>query len=177
MQQHMARQQKVEAPHDAAAERSAREGATIVHQPPWGCSSAHSAILLSVVADFNDYDLDASKHQLSDYELRKEWDDGGGHGVGHGAGRVSSTGGRVSSTGGRVSSAGGRSSGSSSGASGSMETPDCHARPCLAWCTSEIPILMNMICKSMESASCVVDVLWPTALSALALFVGAWGGF
>jgi hypothetical protein len=126
MQQHMARQQKVEAPHDAAAERSAREGATIVHQPPWGCSSAHSAILLSVVADFNDYDLDASKHQLSDYELRKEWDDGGGHGVGHGAGRVSSTGGRVSSTGGRVSSAGGRSSGSSSGASGSMETPDCN---------------------------------------------------
>jgi len=29
---------------------------------------------------------------------------------------------------------------------------------------------MNMICKSMESANCVVDVLWPTALSALALF-------
>ena len=109
MQQDMARQQKEEAPHDAAA-RSAREGATIVHQPPWGlpsrCSSAHSAIDLSVVADFHDYDLDASKH------LHKEGDDGGGHGVGHGACRVSSAGGRIS--------------GSSSGASGSMEAPDCN---------------------------------------------------
>ena len=91
------------------AAMSARGGSTIVHEQQWGCSSASSAPDLSVVDDSHDYHLDADEHQLSDYELRKEGDDGGGHGVGHGGGRASSAGGRVS--------------GSSSGMSGSMD-PD-----------------------------------------------------
>jgi len=86
--QDMARQLKEEA-HFVAAARSAREGATIVHQPPWGRSSACSAADLSVVTDSHDDHVDAgkhqpSKHQLSDYELRKEGDEGGGDGVGNG---------------------------------------------------------------------------------------------
>ena len=86
--QDMARQLKEEA-HCVAAARSARECATIVHQPPWGRSSACSAADLSVVTDSHDDHVDAgkhqlSKHQLSDYELRKEGDEGGGDGVGNG---------------------------------------------------------------------------------------------
>jgi hypothetical protein len=81
--QDVARQRKEEA-HCVAAARSAREGATIVHQPPWGRSSACSAADLSVVTDSHDYHVDAGKHQLSDYELRKEGDEGGGDGVGNG---------------------------------------------------------------------------------------------
>ena len=61
-----------------AAARPTREGATVVHQLPWGRSSASSAADLSVVTDFHDYHVDAGKHQLSDYELRKEGDEGGG---------------------------------------------------------------------------------------------------
>ena len=102
--QDMARQLKEEA-HSVAGARTAREGATIVHQPPWGRSSASSAADLSVVTDFHDYHVDAGKHQLSDYELRKEGDDTGGDGGGNG---------------------GGRACGSSSGASGSMEAPNCN---------------------------------------------------
>ena len=101
-QQDMVRQQKEEAQHVAAA-RSARESATIVHQPPWGRSSACSAAYLSVVTDSHDDHVDAGKHQLSDFELRKEGDDGGGDGGGNGRGRAS---------------------GSSSGASGNMEAPN-----------------------------------------------------
>jgi hypothetical protein len=82
-QQDMVRQEKEEAQHVAAA-RSARVGATIVHQPPWGRSSACSAADLSVVTDSHDDHVDAGKHQLSDYELRKEGDEGGGDGVGNG---------------------------------------------------------------------------------------------
>jgi len=78
--QDMARQLKEEA-HCVAAARSAREGATVVHQPPWGRSSACSAADLSVATDDH---VDAGKHQLSDYELRKEGDEGGGDGVGNG---------------------------------------------------------------------------------------------
>jgi hypothetical protein len=127
-EQDMVRQQKEEAQRVAAA-RSAREGATIVHQPPWDRSSACSADDLSVVTDSPHYHVDAGKHQLSDYELRKEGDDTGGDGGGNG---------------------GGRASGSSSGASGSMEvarrrptatTPMRRARACTACCTSEIHIL------------------------------------
>jgi hypothetical protein len=81
--QDMARQRKEEA-HCVAAARSAREGATIVHQPPWGRSSACSAADLSVVTDSHDDHVDAGKHQLSDYELRKEGDEGGGDGVSNG---------------------------------------------------------------------------------------------
>ena len=109
-----------------AAARPTREGATVVHQLPWGRSSASSAADLSVVTDFHDYHVDAGKHQLSDYELRKEGDDTEGDGGGN---------------------VGGRASGSSSGASGSMEvarrrptatTPMRRARPYPACCTSEI---------------------------------------
>eukprot|EP00900_Chrysochromulina_parva_P013971 jgi/Chrpa1/22575/Chrysochromulina_OHIO_Genome00025133-RA len=103
-QQDMVRQQKEEAQHVAAA-RSARESATIVHQPPWDRSSACSAADLSVVTDSHDDHVDAGKHQVSAYELRKEGDDGGGDGRGNG---------------------GGRASGSSSGASGNMEAPNCN---------------------------------------------------
>jgi hypothetical protein len=78
--QDMARQLKEEA-HCVAAARSAREGATVVHQSPWGRSSACSAADLSVATDDH---VDAGKHQLSDYELRKEGDEGGGDGVGNG---------------------------------------------------------------------------------------------
>ena len=81
--QDMARQLKEEA-HCVAAARSAREGATIVHQPPWGRSSACSAADLSVVTDSHDYHVDAGKHQLSDYGLRMEGEEGGGDGVGNG---------------------------------------------------------------------------------------------
>jgi hypothetical protein len=81
--QDMARQRKEEA-HCVAAARSAREGATIVHQPPWGRSSACSAADLSVVTDSHDYHVDAGKHQLSDYGLRMEGEEGGGDGVGNG---------------------------------------------------------------------------------------------
>jgi len=98
----MVRQQKEEAQHVAAA-RSALVGATIVHQPPWDRSSACSAADLSVVTDSHDDHVDAGKHQLSGYELRKEGDDGGGDVGGNG---------------------GGRASGSSSGASGNMEAPN-----------------------------------------------------
>jgi hypothetical protein len=101
-QQDMARQEKEEAQHVAAA-RSAREGATIVHQPPWDRSSACSD--LSVVTDSHDDYVDAGKHQVSDFELRNEGDDGGGDGGGNGRGRAS---------------------GSSSGASGNMEAPNCN---------------------------------------------------
>ena len=94
--QDMACQLKEEVQRVAAA-RTAREGATIVHQSPWDRSTACSAADLSVVTDSHDYDLDAKEHQLSDYELRKEGGDGGG-----------------------------RASGSSSGASGSMEAPNCN---------------------------------------------------
>ena len=84
----MVRQQKEEAQRVAAA-RSVRDGATIVHQPPWDRSSACSAADLSVVTDSHGDHVDAgkhqlSKHQLSDYELRKEGDEGGGDGVGNG---------------------------------------------------------------------------------------------
>jgi hypothetical protein len=102
----LVRQQKEEAQHVAAA-RSAREGATIVHQPPWDRSSACSAAYLSVVTDSHDDHVDAGKHQLSDFELRKEGDDGGDDGGGDGGGN-----------------GGGRASGSSSGASGNMEAPN-----------------------------------------------------
>ena len=98
----MVRQQKEEAQRVAAA-RSARGGATIVHQPPWDRSPACSAANLSVVKDSHDYHVDAGKHQLSEYELRKEGDDTGGDDGGNGGGRVS---------------------GSSSGVSGSMEAPN-----------------------------------------------------
>jgi hypothetical protein len=81
--QDMARQLKEEA-HCVAAARSAREGATVVHQPPWGRSSACSAADLSVITDSHDDHVDAGKHQLSDYELRKGGDEGGGDGVGNG---------------------------------------------------------------------------------------------
>jgi hypothetical protein len=81
--QDMARQLKEEA-HCVAAARSAREGATIVHQPPWGRSSACSAADLSVVTDSHDYHVDAGKHQLSDYGLRMEGEEGRGDGVGNG---------------------------------------------------------------------------------------------
>jgi hypothetical protein len=81
--QDMARQRKEEA-HCVAAARSAREGATVVHQPPWGRSSACSAADLSVVTDSHDYHVDAGKHQLSDYELRMEGEEGRGDGVGNG---------------------------------------------------------------------------------------------
>ena len=81
--QDMARQRKEEA-HCVAAARSAREGATIVHQPPWGRSSACSAADLSVVTDSHDYHVDAGKHQLSNYELRMEGEEGRGDGVGNG---------------------------------------------------------------------------------------------
>ena len=74
--QDMARQLK-EVQRGAAA-RPTREGATVVHQPPWGRSSASSAADLSVVTDFHDFHVDAGKHQLSDCELRKEGDEGGG---------------------------------------------------------------------------------------------------
>jgi hypothetical protein len=77
------RQLKEEA-HCAAAARSAREGATIVHQPPWGRSSACSAADLSVLTDSHDYHVDAGKHQLRDYELRMEGEEGRGDGVGNG---------------------------------------------------------------------------------------------
>ena len=100
----MVRQQKEEAQRVAAA-RSARGGATIVHQPPWDRSPACSAANLSVVKDSHDYHVDAGKHQLSEYELRKEGDDTGGDDGGNGGGRVS---------------------GSSSGALGSMEAPNCN---------------------------------------------------
>jgi hypothetical protein len=105
-QHDMVRKQKEEAQHVAAA-RSARESATIVHQPPWDRSSAGSAAYLSVVTDsHDDHDhVDAGKHQLSENVLRKEGDDGGGDGGGNG---------------------GGRASGSSSGASGNMEAPNCN---------------------------------------------------
>jgi hypothetical protein len=103
-QHDMVRQQKEEAQHVAAA-RSAREGATIVHQPPWGRSSAGSAANLSVVTDSHDDHVDAGKHQLSAYELRKEGGDVGSDGGGNG---------------------GGRASGSSSGASGNMEALNCN---------------------------------------------------
>ena len=95
-------QQKEEAQRVAAA-RSAREGATVVHQPPWDRSSACSVADLSVVTDSHHYHVDAGKHQLSDYELRKEGDDTGGDG-------------------------GGRACGSSSGASVSMQrkAPNCN---------------------------------------------------
>jgi hypothetical protein len=75
--QDMARQLKEEA-HCVAAARSTREGATIVHQPPWGRSSACAAADLSVVTDSHDYHVDAGKHQLSDYEEGR--DDGVGIG-------------------------------------------------------------------------------------------------
>jgi hypothetical protein len=101
-QHDMVRQQKEEAQHVAAA-RSARVGATIVHQPPWGRSSACSAADLSVVTDSHDDHVDAGKHKLSAYELRKEGGDVGGNGGGNG---------------------GGRASGSSRGASGNMEAPN-----------------------------------------------------
>jgi hypothetical protein len=81
--QDMARQLKEEA-HCVAAARSAREGATIVHQPPWGRSSACSAADLSVVTDSHDYHVDAGKHQLTDYVLRMEGEEGVGDGVGNG---------------------------------------------------------------------------------------------
>jgi hypothetical protein len=81
--QDMARQLKEEA-HCVAAARSAREGATIVHQPPWGRSSACSAADLSVVTDSHDYHVDAGKHQLSDSGLRMEGEEGRGDGVGNG---------------------------------------------------------------------------------------------
>jgi len=103
-QHDIVRQQKEEAQHVAAA-RSAREGATIVHQPLWGRSSACSAADLSVVTDSHDDHVDAGKHQVSAFELRKEGDDGGGDGRGNG---------------------GGRASGSSSGASGNMVAPNCN---------------------------------------------------
>ena len=103
-QQDMLRQQNEEAQNVAAA-RSARERATIVHQPPRGRSSAGSAADLSVVTDSHDDHVDAGKHQLSGYELRKEGDDGGGDVGGNG---------------------GGRASGSSSGASGNMVAPNCN---------------------------------------------------
>jgi uncharacterized membrane protein YgcG len=103
-QQDVVRQQKEEAQHVAAA-RSAREGATIVHQPPWDRYSACSAAYLSVVTDSHDDHVDAGKHQLSAFELCKEGDDGGGDGGGNG---------------------GSRASGSSSGASGNMVAPNCN---------------------------------------------------
>jgi len=98
-QQDMLRQQNEEAQNVAAA-RSARERATIVHQPPRGRSSAGSAADLSVVTDSHDDHVDAGEHQLSTYELRKERGDVGGNG-------------------------GGRASGISSGASGNMVAPNC----------------------------------------------------
>ena len=66
--------------HSSKTERSSRPDGTIVHEQPWRCSSASSAPNLSVAADFHDHHLDAGKHQLSDsqYELRKEGDDGDG---------------------------------------------------------------------------------------------------
>jgi hypothetical protein len=70
LQQGMVQQQREVAQRVAAA-RSAREGATIVHQPPWDRSSACSAADLSIVTDSR---VDAGMHQLSDYELRKEGD-------------------------------------------------------------------------------------------------------
>jgi hypothetical protein len=100
-----AHQQKEEAQHVAAV--LAREGATIVHEQQWGLSSAHSTPDISVVNDSHDYHLDAGECQLSDYEFRKEGDDGGGH--------------CVERSGSRASSAGGRVTGSSSGPSGSMD--------------------------------------------------------
>jgi hypothetical protein len=100
----MARQLKEEA-HCVAAARSAREGATVVHQPPWGRSSACSAADLSVVTDSHDDHVDAGKHKLSAYELRTEGGDVGGNGGGNGGDRASS---------------------SSSGASGNMEAPNCN---------------------------------------------------
>jgi len=99
-QQDMVRQQK-EGAQNVAAARSARERATIVHQPPWGRSSAGSAADLSVVTDSHDDHVDAGKHQLSTYELRKEGGDVRGNG-------------------------GGRASSSSSGASGNMVAPNCN---------------------------------------------------
>jgi hypothetical protein len=56
-------------------ERSSRPDGTIVHEQPWRCSSASSAPNLSVAGDFHVHHLDAGKHQLNDYELRKEGDD------------------------------------------------------------------------------------------------------
>ena len=102
--QDMARQLKEEA-HCVAAARSAREGATIVHQPPWDRSSAGSAAYLSVVTDSHDDHVDAGKHQQRVYELRKEGGDVGSTGGGKG---------------------GDRASGSSRGASGNMEGLKCN---------------------------------------------------
>ena len=81
------RQQKEEAQREATV-IWAREGATIVHQPPWGGSSACSAPDFSIGTDSHDFYLDKGEHQLSDHVLHKEGDDGGG--------RVSSAGCRVS---------------------------------------------------------------------------------
>jgi hypothetical protein len=97
--------------HSSETERSSRPDGTIVHEQPWRCSSASSAPNLSVAADFHDHHLDAGKHQLSDDELRKEGDDGGGDGMGDGGGRASTAGGRVSDS-------------CSGGAAGSMEAPN-----------------------------------------------------
>jgi hypothetical protein len=88
LQQDMVQQQREVAQRVAAA-RSAREGATIVHQPPWDRSSACSAADLSIVTDSR---VDAGMHQLSDYELRKEGDDRRGDGGGNGGGRASGSG-------------------------------------------------------------------------------------
>ena len=61
--------------HSSKTERSSRPDGTIVHEQPWRCSSASSAPNLSVAADFHDHHVDVGKHQLNDYELRKEGDD------------------------------------------------------------------------------------------------------
>jgi hypothetical protein len=61
--------------HSSETERSSRPDGTIVHEQPWRCSSASSAPNLSVAGDFHVHHLDAGKHQLNDYELRKEGDD------------------------------------------------------------------------------------------------------
>jgi hypothetical protein len=56
----MVRQQK-ELAHCVDVARSAREGETLVHQPPWDRSSACSAADLAVVTDSHDYHVDAGK--------------------------------------------------------------------------------------------------------------------
>jgi len=89
------RQQKEEAQREATV-IWAREGATIVHQPPWGGSSACSAPDFSIGTDSHDYYLDKGEHQLSDHVRHKEGGDGGGHGLGDGGRHVSSAGCRAS---------------------------------------------------------------------------------
>jgi hypothetical protein len=139
--------------------RSSRPDGTIVHEQPWRCSSASSAPNLSVAADFHDHHLDAGKHQLNGYKLRKEGDDGGGDGVGHGPTAAQSELARVLELGdelrklllelltsedlARASTAAGRVSDSCSGAwrrptwRPRATIPTRRARPCPACCASE----------------------------------------